>query len=235
MSKNHILLKKMVYIVTLAAVSVVLSLFEIPLGLPWLKLDLSEIVILTAFIMMGFKETVVVVLIRGFMRQFIQGDILVPTELWGEFIAMMASMILLTSFILFSKIFKREEEPLFTRKACVVKKITTTEFIVTLVGTTVILTFVMIAINILFTTPIYLSLYAQLGVLNLNGFHFSVFTLLDDPGMTNIFGIDLSNWNNYLTYIIANYALLNVAKGILTSLIFIPLRESLIRLDLNYL
>ncbi|MFA5692541.1 MAG: ECF transporter S component [Acholeplasmataceae bacterium] len=229
-------IKEMLYIVTFAALAVVLSLFEIPLGLPWLKIDLSEIVVLVAFISIGFNKTLLIILIRGLLRQFIQGDILVPTELWGEVIAMIASITLMASFYVISKIYNREEKPLFRRKECNVTKISPSEFIITVIGVTVVLSLVMIILNIFITTPIYLSLYAYfLEIIPLEGFHFTVFTLLDDPGMTNVFGVDLSNWKLYLTYIIANYALLNVSKGIITSIIFIPIRESLYHMNLNYL
>ncbi|PKK86826.1 MAG: hypothetical protein CVV63_03465, partial [Tenericutes bacterium HGW-Tenericutes-8] len=95
------------------------------------------------------------------------------------------------------------------------------------------LTIVLVTLNIFVLTPIYLSTYdAVFSFFGFEQFHFTVFSLLEDPGMSNIFGVDLSNWGLYLTYIITNYTLLNVSKGLLTTLLFLPIKSRLEKVEL---
>jgi riboflavin transporter len=111
--------------------------------------------------------------------------------------------------------------------------VTLKEVIVIVVGLTVSLTVIMITLNIFILTPIYLSAYdALFGFFGFSSFHITAFTLLNDPGMANIFGVDLSNWNLYVTYIVANYTLLNVAKGLITSMLFLPIKSTLEKVEL---
>lgn len=236
MSRNHLVLKKMIYLVTLTAISIVLGLFEIPLGLPWLKLDLSEVVILLSVIILGPKETFLVVLLRGFFRQFFQGDIFMIDQLFGELVAVIASSTLVLSYILFGKLTKSYHKPMF--EECIVdqKKMKISHYIIYIIGMTSILATVMIVLNILFITPIYISIYLYTypgaAASTLSGFHFSIFTLINDPGMTNVFGMNISTMDAYLAYIIGNYALLNISKGILTTIIFLPAKERIEKIHL---
>lgn len=234
MSQNHYLIKKMIYLVTLTAISVVLGLFEIPLapGVDWLKLDLSEVIVLITFMILGFKNTFILIILRGITRQFIQGDILIPTELWGEVIALIASLTLVGSYYLLSRLLGRHDKPLFNA-AYSSEPFKFWESIVIIFGVTIILSLVLLLSNIFVTTPVYLSLLSSYsGVIQLNGFHFTVFSLLEDPGMMNVFGLNLSSWEAYTTFILVNYGLLNVSKGLLTTLITLPLRERLVYFNL---
>ncbi|VEU82604.1 ECF transporter S component [Acholeplasma hippikon] len=229
MSQNQLALKKMIYLVTLTAISIVLGLFEIPLGLPWLKIDLSEIVILLSVIIIGPKETFVVILFRGFFRQFLQGEILILDQVFGELVAVVASSTLVLSYLAIGKLTGRLHKPML--EECIVDntRMKFKEYLLFIVGMTLALSTVMILLNIFFITPIYISIYMYYypgaAASTLSQFHFSIFTLIKDPGMSNVFGADLSNMSAYLAYIIGNYALLNVAKGILTSVIFLPAKE----------
>jgi riboflavin transporter FmnP len=226
-------IKKLIFIASLAAISVVFGLIEIPLGLPWLKLDVSELAILVAAVVIGYKGAFSLVLIRGIFRQAFQGQLFMPTELVGEAIAMIASTVLLLTYYGLSKAIKTYRKPLILEAVVDPKVIKPKEVIVIIAGLTLSLTVIMITLNIFILTPIYLSTYdVVFGFFGFSSFHITVFTLLNDPGMANIFGVDLSNWNLYVTYIIANYTLLNVAKGLITSMLFLPIKSTLEKVEL---
>ncbi len=226
-------IKKLIFIASLAAISVVFGLIEIPLGLPWLKLDVSEVAILVAAIVIGYKGAFVLVVLRGIFRQSFQGQLFMPTELVGEAIAMIASTVLLLTYYTISKAIKTYRKPLILEAVVDPKPVSPLEGVAVVGGLTVSLTVILITLNIFVLTPIYLSTYdLMFDFFGFSQFHFSVFTLLKDPGMANIFGVDLSNWNLYLTYIIGNYTLLNLAKGFITSLVFLPIKATLEKVEL---
>jgi len=226
-------IKKLIFIASLAAISVVFGLIEIPLGLPWLKLDVSELAILVAAVVIGYKGAFGLVFVRGIFRQAFQGQLFMPTELVGEAIAMIASTVLLLTYYGLSKAIKTYRKPLILEAVVDPQMVSFKEVIVIVAGLTVTLTVVMITLNIFILTPIYLSTYdALFGFFGFSSFHITVFTLLNDPGMANIFGVDLSNWNLYVTYIVANYTLLNVAKGLITSMLFLPIKSTLEKVEL---
>lgn len=225
--------KRLLFVATLAAISVVFGLFEIPLGLPWLKLDVSEIAILVAAIVIGYKGAFSLVLVRGIFRQTIQGDLFLPTELVGELIAIIASCIILGAYFLISKMIKTHKQPLLLEAVVDPKDVSIKEFLWISIGVTLSLTVALVTLNIFILTPIYLSTYdAVFNIFGFEHFHFSVFTLLSDPGMSSIFGMDLSNWGLYLAYIITNYTILNVTKGILTTMLFLPIKSRLQKVEL---
>lgn len=226
-------IKKLIFIASLAAISVVFGLIEIPLGLPWLKLDVSEIAILVAAIVIGYKGAFTLVFIRGLFRQMFQGHLFMPTELVGEVIAMIASTVILLSYYFISKSLKTYRKPLILEAVVDPKPLSKVEVIGVVGGITVLLTVILITLNIFVLTPIFLSTYdAMFGFFGFERFYITVFPLLNDPGMANIFGVDLSNWSLYLTYIISNYAVLNLAKGFLTSAIFLPIKSTLEKVEL---
>lgn len=226
-------LKKLIFIASLAAISVVFGLIEIPLGLPWLKLDVSELAILVAAVVIGYKGAFGLVIIRGLFRQAFQGQLFIPTELVGEAIAVIASSVLLLTYYGLSKALKTYRKPLIFEAVVDPKAITAKEILVIVGGLTVSLTVIMITLNIFVLTPIYLSTYdALFQFFGFETFHFTAFTLLNDPGMSNVFGADLSSWSLYVTYIVANYTLLNVAKGFITSMLFLPIKSTLEKVEL---
>ena len=79
--KKNWQVKDMLYIVTLAAISIVLGLIEIPwpfippplAGVPFLKLDFSEIAILVSLILIGADNTFLVIILRTVSRRLIMG------------------------------------------------------------------------------------------------------------------------------------------------------------------
>lgn len=75
---NYLRLKKMLYMVSLAAVSIVFALIEIPNFLAFtgvfgafVKLDFSDVAILVALLVLGTKETLVVILISNLCKTVI--------------------------------------------------------------------------------------------------------------------------------------------------------------------
>ena len=231
--KSNYTTKRLIFVATLAAISVVFGLIEIPLGLPWLKLDISELAILITAIVVGYKGAFTLVFVRGILRQFFQGHLFMPEELVGELIAVLASTVILGSYFVISKILKTHKRPLLLEAVVEPKDVSLKELLSVTIGVTASLTIILVVLNIFFLTPIYLSTFdAVYGFFGFTQFHVTVFTLLDDPGMASIFGIDLSNWTLYLTYIISNYTLLNVSKGLITTLLFLPIKSRLQKVEL---
>lgn len=225
--------KKVIFVATLAAISVVFGLFEIPLGLPWLKLDVSEIALLVAAVVVGYKGAFTLIIVRGILRQGLQGDLFIPHEMVGELIAVMASLIILGSYYLISKMIKTHKAPLLLESIVDPKPVSKKEFFSVVIGVTTTLTVVLITLNIFVLTPIYLSSFdASTSMFGFSQFHFTAFTMMKDPSMNNIFGVDLSNWNLYIAYIITNYGLLNVSKGLITTMLFLPIKSRLEKVEL---
>ena len=232
-------IKKLIFIASLAAISVVFGIFEIPLGLPWLKLDISELAVLVAAIVLGYKNAILLIFVRGIFRQLFQGQILLPDQLVGEAIAMIASGVILTTYYLTSKLIGTYKKPLLIESVVDPKPISKKELFATTLSITLALTVILITLNILFLTPIYLSAFSftyagtdQGAYVQLTRFHFSIFTLLDDPGMANIFFTDLSSLRLYVTFIIVNYVPLNLSKGLITSMLFLPIKSTLEKVEL---
>jgi len=73
--------RKIVYISLLVAMSVVLHTFEqmIPLPSPWVKLGISNIATLLALVLLGFKEAIIVTLLRVLIGSILFGTFLSPT------------------------------------------------------------------------------------------------------------------------------------------------------------
>ena len=73
--------RKIVYISLLVAMSVVLHTLEqmIPLPSPWVKLGISNIATLLALVLLGFKEAIIVTLLRVLIGSILFGTFLNPT------------------------------------------------------------------------------------------------------------------------------------------------------------
>jgi heptaprenyl diphosphate synthase len=73
--------RKIVYISLLVAMSVVLHTLEqmIPLPSPWIKFGISNIATLLALVLLGFKEAIIVTLLRVLIGSILFGTFLNPT------------------------------------------------------------------------------------------------------------------------------------------------------------
>ena len=136
---NYLRLKKMLYVVSLAAVSIVLGFIEIPWPIltgpfaPFVKLDLSEIAILCLYVL-GTKESFLVVLVRTLARRLYKGFAF--DDLVGELLAMTASFALITAYHLIKRILGQKDKPLIYEVSVNGNKIKLKEWIVTLLMTT---------------------------------------------------------------------------------------------------
>lgn len=72
-------LKKMIFLSLLVSVALVLSIIEsmipLPIPIPGVKLGLVNIVFLTTLVLFGFKESIIVVIVRGLAMSIATGNI----------------------------------------------------------------------------------------------------------------------------------------------------------------
>lgn len=225
---NYLRLKKMLYVVSLAAVSIVLSLVEIPwLIVPafsFLKIDFSEIAILVALLVLGTKETFFVILVRSIVRRLFTG--FAPDELVGELLAAFASLAIILGYNIARKILKTNEKPLFYEVSVNNDKVGKKEFIITTLTISLSLTIILWAINFFFTTPFYFSYFAALGPEGeiVGRLHFTVFTWIPNPAFETYLG--------FLWFTLIGYIPFNLTKGILMSIIFLVIKPRIKYLEL---
>jgi riboflavin transporter FmnP len=208
----------MLYVVSLAAISIVLSLIEITWPVPgfnFLKIDFSEVAILVAILVLGTKETLVVVLIRTITRRLFRGWS--PDELVGEMLAMFASFSIILGYAIAKKVLKQNERPLFYEVSVNHEKMKISEFIIFTSFITLSLSITLWLINFLFATPFYFSYFT-------GDIHFSVFTWIPNAQFPNI--------TSFMWFTIAGYFPFNITKGILVSIIFLLLKPRLKYLEL---
>jgi riboflavin transporter FmnP len=215
---NYLRLKKMLYVVSLAAVSIVLSLIEITWPVPgfqFLKIDFSEVAILIALLVLGTRETFIVVLIRAFARRLFRG--FAPDELVGELLAVFASLAIIFGYSLAKRVLKDRSRPLFYEVSINGNKVHLKEMIVYTSIITLSLSVTLWAVNFLFATPFYFSYFT-------GDIHFSVFTWIPNDQFPNI--------GSFLWFTIAGYFPFNLTKGILVTIIFMLIKPRMKYLEL---
>lgn len=78
--------KKLVFLSLLTALALVISLIEqmfpVPIGIPGAKLGISNIVILTTLVVFGFKEAIIVAILKSILLMLITGSV---TSFWYSF------------------------------------------------------------------------------------------------------------------------------------------------------
>src|SRR5690554_5266772 len=94
-TKNSVGNKELIRIVfaaILAALAILVGYIEIvwPIA-PHLKLDFSEVIVLASLVLIGFKHTIGVIVVRSVVRWLITGRTDVPFPFFGESIAIIAS------------------------------------------------------------------------------------------------------------------------------------------------
>lgn len=220
--KNRLLIKKMMYIVSLASMSVVLSLIEIPwIPIPplgaFLKLDFSEVMILFSILILGYKDTFVVILIRTIGRRMFRGF---GFDDWvGEFLAVSASLSIMLAYYTITNILKTKQKPLILAVPINQDKLKLKNIIVAVSITTLFLTVILTAVNFFIGTPMYLSFYMADTII------FDPFTLVNKLTMFN-------NIWDYFWFCIAAYVPFNIVKGIMISLVFVLLQPRVKYLEL---
>ena len=218
---NYLRLKKMLYVVSLAAVSIVLALIEIPWPFAeYLKLDFSEVAILVALLVLGTKETLMVVLIRTIARRLFRG--FGPGDLVGEMLAVFASLSIILAYNVAQRVLKKKEKPLLYEVSVNNNKVDVKEMVVTTLFVTVFLSFILLVINFFIATPLFLTL-PPYGISISGNVHFTVFTFIPDS--------PFSYWSFFMTTFTL-YTPFNAVKGILVTVIFLLIKPRMKYLEL---
>ncbi|MCD4826462.1 MAG: ECF transporter S component [Acholeplasmataceae bacterium] len=219
---NYLRLKKMLYVVSLAAVSIILSLIEIPWFPPFsfLKIDLSEVAILIALLVLGSKETIMVVLIRTIARRLFRG--FDPADLVGEMLAMFASFAIIFAFNMAKSMLKDKSKPLMYEVSVDRNPLTLKDYIIYTLSISIVLTFVLTTINYFFATPLFLTL-PPIALSESGRVHFWAFTFIEDSFYTS---------RSYLTFVLSAYIPFNLVKGSLVTIIFLMLKPKIKYLEL---
>ncbi len=208
---SYLNLKRVVYIVALAAISIVLGLFEIPwfvLSGPFasfLRLDFSEVAILVALVTLGYKDTMIVVILRSLVRLTFKGFI--PEHLIGDMIAVIASMSIIIGFYVASKMTNKHQKPYVIEVPAETQKNTKKDYAIFGMCITASLSIAMIILNFFVTTPLLLSYY---GLTERLTFHVFDFVSLTDYSMST-----------FLWAVIISYTPFNIMKGLSVMLIFL--------------
>ncbi len=227
---NYLYLKKMLYIVSLSAVSIVIGLVEIPNPFsffgPWaafVRLDFSDVVVLVALVVMGPKETVSVILLRSLIRPLILPKMGFAMDYVGEFLAITASLSILFAYMSARKFLKRKEEPLLYVLPVQEEKLTKKDWAVYLGFGIVFLSVGMLAANYFFATPLYLSMFG--ATQSQTSLHFTVFSYVKDsaPPFTLF---------SFFIAALISYTPFNIMKSILIISIFLALKPRLKYLEL---
>lgn len=208
---TYLNLKRVVYIVALAAISIVLGLFEIPWFVitgpfaSFLRLDFSEVAILVALVTLGYKDTMIVVVLRSLVRLTFKG--FVPENLIGDMIAIVASMSIIAGFYIAAKLTKKFHKPYIVQVPAEDSVITKFDYLIFGIFITSALSISMIVLNFFITTPLLLSYYGFTSRLT---FHVFDFIQLTDYSIST-----------FLWAVIISYTPFNIVKGLSVMLIFL--------------
>ena len=231
---NYLRLKKMLYIVSLAAVSIVFALIEIPNFLAFtgifgafVKFDFSDVAILVALFVLGTKETMIVILIRTIARRLFRS--FDPGDVMGEIIAAVASMAIVLGYTTALRILKIKEKPLLIEVPVNNNRITMKEFIVVSISVALSLSVVTLAFNYLIGTPFYLSYFAFVGSEGAVPIHFTVFSFINSG--SSFAGIPLT-YQNFFWMAFASYTPFNLMKGTIIAIVFLLVKPRLKYLEL---
>ncbi|MDY0276898.1 MAG: hypothetical protein RBQ97_02300 [Acholeplasma sp.] len=207
--------RQMMYIVTFSALAIVIGFFEIPIGFIGVKLDLSEVIILMAFLVLGFKNASYVIVLRSLVRMILPSKTAMETDmLWkalGEVIAILASYLIIFSYFLTKKVLKIKEKPLMIAVPTEKGNIDLKVFVVASIITPILLTLGMTVFHTLITMPMYLS----------GNEHFFITSLLNDSKYVD------NNILSIIKTIIVMFGLVNVIKGIISPIVFLMIKPQI--------
>ena len=167
--------RKLVLSAALAALGMILGLLEIPYPLAtWLNLDLSEIVVIMAISMLGFKSALFVCVCKFFVSILFKGPV-GPIAI-GQITALIASLTICCVYYYLSRQKKIKKE--------------WQSYAVNMIITMFVFAMVMFILNYLFVTPTYLTQkptwYTDLPfVLDINSFNQQYGTNMSVPGFLN--------------------------------------------------
>lgn len=199
--------RKLVLSAGLAALGVILGLLEIPYPLaPWLNLDLSEIVVIMAISILGFKSALFVCVCKFFVSILFKGPV-GPIAI-GQITALIASLTICCVYYFLSKYIKFEKEWI--------------SYVINMMVTMLIFAFVMFVLNYLFVTPTYLTQkptwYTDLPfALDINAFN-------DQYGTNMVVPEFLSFLSPYGQAIFIIYFPFNFIKGVISAIVYYIVR-----------
>lgn len=198
----------------LAGLSILIGMFEIPMTFlaPWLKLDFSEVVILISLLILGYFRTIGVIITRSIVRWFIpiQTQTNIPFPFYGELIAILASIIIISFYELAKIILKDNDIDNFKHNKKVILK-----DIIKIVFITLGLTLFMTLINYFITTPALLSA----------GEHLFFTSYVNSGGHFLSYG---TGYKAYTIGIISIYVPFNIIKGLSIGIIYTILKRPII-------
>jgi len=190
--------KKISTVSILSALGMVLMLIEIPFFMAGLNFDISDLVVLVAFMMFGWKEALTVGVLKALIHALLKpafGPLYI-----GELTAFIASAVLVLGMWLSINKFK-------------FNNIITAIFSVALV--TIILTF----LNYIFITPmwaVYLTSWTP---------SFATFLDVKDINVAELMGVN-ANFS-YLAAILAIFIPFNIVKGTILFLLYFAIEKSI--------
>lgn len=199
--------RKLVLSAGLAALGVILGLLEIPYPLaPWLNLDLSEIVVIMAISILGFKSALFVCVCKFFVSILFKGPV-GPIAI-GQITALIASLTICCVYYFLSKYIKFEKEWI--------------SYVINMMVTMLIFAFVMFVLNYLFVTPTYLTQkptwYTDLPfALDINAFN-------DQYGTNMVVPEFLGFLSPYGQSIFIIYFPFNFIKGVISAIVYYIVR-----------
>lgn len=209
--------KKLVLASIFTALAVVVGYLEIVWPLSgWLKLDFSEVIILSAFLVLGFKQTAAVIVVRSMIRWLISGQNADLIPFFGEFMAITASFTIIGLFMLANHLIRFKEIPMIIKEDH--SKLSMNQKMIRGFVVALGLTVVMTALNFFIATPIYIS----------GGSHLFFTTLIND----NNFAWIGTNVETYFWWTFNLYVPFNFVKGILIMIVFELLRDRIKEMDI---
>lgn len=216
--------KRMVLTAIFAALAIVVGYIEIPWFPPlsFLKLDFSEVVILTSLITLGFNRTLVVIVLRSGVRWLISsGNTDIPFPFFGELLAITASIVIISSAVLAFKVTRSSQTPLFLtdKKDRKLETIPPLKQFIHMLLVIVIFTTFMTLLNAFITFPAMLS-----------GGKYYLVTQAFSAGFKDPFGW-FSSVGSYLRIMGLFVATFNIVKGALTMTVFSLLHNRIAQLE----
>lgn len=202
-------LKKSVLTAIFAALAVVIGFIQIPWPpAPYLAIDFSEVIILACFITLGFKYASIAIVLRSATRLLIGLTTTVSSFIpyFGEVIAIIASVVIILSYMLITYITKTNHKPLFGQKEDNPEKTPFVKHIINISFVMLVFSIIMVALNFLVSVPIYIS----------GGSHIFFTTIIKDPQYAFL---GTTVWA-YTVGIVSVYLPFNLIKGILTMVVF---------------
>ena len=199
--------RKLVLSAALAALGMILGLLEIPYPFaPWLNLDLSEVVVIMAISMLGFKSALFVCVCKFLVSILFKGPV-GPIAI-GQITALIASLTICCVYYFLSQNLKLKKEWL--------------AYIINMFITMLIFAIVLFILNYLFVTPTYLmqkpTWNSELPfALDINSFNQQYGTNISIPGFLNF----LSPYGQAIFII---YFPFNFIKGVISAIVYYVVR-----------